>query len=203
MNKQPKVTEATKQAFVDAFCELCKTTPIEKITVQALTRKAGYNRCTFYSYFNNVNELLEHIENKLISNIKANIFETIKNVNIAEKYISQTLDILKKQETYIEVLLLNSHSSSFSKRLKSVMIPAFMLKYNIAENDKKSKYVLEYHLSGLIALMTSWIVNGRDIPMKHILDVSRSTLREGILKILDKKNNKSALSVVDKSTKLA
>lgn len=61
MKKQPEVTEATKQTLIDAFCLLNRETPIGKITIQAITRKAGYNRCTFYQYFKDVYDLLDHI----------------------------------------------------------------------------------------------------------------------------------------------
>jgi len=201
MNKQPKVTEATKQAFIDSFCDLCKTTPIEKLTIHELTRKAGYNRCTFYEYFNGVYDLLEYIENELLSRMKANLFETIKSVDDSEKFISSLINLQKGHEKYFDVLFSDSNNSKFAKRLKSVMFPAFMKQFNISGRDVQSRYVLEFHLSGLIAVMTNWIVNGRDIPMPQLGGVIRGILNEGILKMLKKKSDKSIASVVDKPVK--
>jgi len=186
MIKQPKITEATRQAFIDAFCELYKTTPIEKITIHELTQKAGYNRCTFYEYFTNVYDLLEHIENELLSRIKANFLETIKNIDDAEKFISLLVNLVKGQEKYFDVLLSNSHISNFAEHLKSAMFPAFMTQFNISKKDAKSRYVLEFHLSGLIGIMTRWIINKRDIPMRQLIDVVRGILSEGVLKMLRK-----------------
>lgn len=70
MKKQPEITERTRQIFVDAFCELYTQKPIEKISVQELTKKAGYNRSTFYLYFSDLYELREYVENDLIEFIK-------------------------------------------------------------------------------------------------------------------------------------
>jgi len=187
MIKQPKITEATRQAFIDAFCELCKTTPIEKITIHELTKKAGYNRCTFYEYFTNVYDLLAHIEDELLSRIKTNIFETLKIVETSEQFIATLVNSFKGQEKYFDVLFSNSHISNFAEHLKSVMFPAFMTQFNISKKDSKSRYVLEFHLSGLIGIMTRWIINKRDIPMQQLINVVRGILSEGVLKMLKEK----------------
>jgi len=51
MKKQPEITEKTKQSFISVFCELYCQKPIEKITVQEIANKSGYNRSTFYQDF--------------------------------------------------------------------------------------------------------------------------------------------------------
>lgn len=187
MKKQPKVTEATRQAFIDTFCELCKTKPMDKITVQELTYMAGYNRCTFYAYFNNVYDLLRYIEDVLILSVEKTIFEIIRNIDSVDKFLYTFINWQKEHEKYMEILLLYSNNSNFSKRLKSVMIPAYMEKYNIAKSDRESQYILEYHITGIIGLMTKWITNKRNITMHQLGDVVRGLLSEGVLKMLEKK----------------
>ena len=49
MKKQPELTERTRRNLIDAYFEL--TNSGEKGTVDQITRKAEYNRCTFYRYF--------------------------------------------------------------------------------------------------------------------------------------------------------
>ena len=51
MNKNTIQTEATKQAFVDALCQLACKKPVARVTVKEISDKAGYNRSTFYQYF--------------------------------------------------------------------------------------------------------------------------------------------------------
>ena len=50
MSKLSPTASATREVFIDTFCELYRTKPVEKITVSEITRKAGYNRATFYDY---------------------------------------------------------------------------------------------------------------------------------------------------------
>lgn len=70
MKKQPQITEKTRQTFVGVFCELYSQKPIEKISVQEIANKSGYNRSTFYQYFTDIYELLDALENDLLNDIK-------------------------------------------------------------------------------------------------------------------------------------
>lgn len=75
MKKQPELTEKTKQAFLDAFCDFYEQKPIEKISVQEIADAAGYNRSTFYQYFCDIYELLECVENDVIDYMQKKAFE--------------------------------------------------------------------------------------------------------------------------------
>ena len=67
MKKQPERTAATRSAFVDAFISISESRPIEKITIQEIADKAGYNRTTFYQYFEDTFHLLSYMEDYIIS----------------------------------------------------------------------------------------------------------------------------------------
>ena len=76
-------------------CELYRTKPVEKITVSEITRKAGYNRATFYDYFLDVYDLLEQIEEELINHIGEKITNTISNGNFANIFLEAFDDMQK------------------------------------------------------------------------------------------------------------
>ena len=39
MKKQPEITDKTRQAFIEVFCELYSQKPIEKISIQEIANK--------------------------------------------------------------------------------------------------------------------------------------------------------------------
>ncbi len=83
MRKQPEVTEKTRQKFEDAFWELAAEKPIAKIAVSELTKRAGYNRSTFYEYFVDTDHLLAYVEEKLLDETKATIIQVhAENVSL-------------------------------------------------------------------------------------------------------------------------
>lgn len=52
--------ERTKAAIIDAFQQILKETPINKITVKSIVERCGINRNTFYYYFKGIPELVEY-----------------------------------------------------------------------------------------------------------------------------------------------
>lgn len=57
MHKQPDVTAATRKKIMDSFWDIYITTPIDKITISAITKSAGVHRSTFYEYFKDIYDL--------------------------------------------------------------------------------------------------------------------------------------------------
>ena len=62
MHKQPEVTAATRARLMDAFWALYRERPMEKITVSSIVKLAGVHRSTFYEYFQDVYDVLEHYD---------------------------------------------------------------------------------------------------------------------------------------------
>ncbi len=65
MKKQPHITEQTK-IICGSLSGLYAQKPIEKISIKEITELAGYNRGTFYLYYNDVYDLLHQIEEEIL-----------------------------------------------------------------------------------------------------------------------------------------
>ena len=104
MNKRPELTEQTKRNLRTAFWSLYAQKPLEKISVREITALAGYNRGTFYLYYQDVYDLLNQIEDELLA-------------PVLRRYV---LD-----------------GKGFT--------------------DTESELLLEYHLSGLQAMLARWL----------------------------------------------
>ena len=70
MKKQPDITESTIAHILDAFWELYKERPFEKITASAVASKANVHRSTFYRYFTDTQNVLEKFEDDLLEKIE-------------------------------------------------------------------------------------------------------------------------------------
>ena len=53
------MSQLTKKAIEEAFHDLLETTPFDKITVSAITKKCGIHHNTFYYHYKDIYELLE------------------------------------------------------------------------------------------------------------------------------------------------
>lgn len=186
MKKQPEITAATRRAFVEAFCALYNVKPIETITIRELTNKAGYNRSTFYQYFEDVYALLTYLEDTLIAHVKTHVVANIARGSLIEHFITSFTTLLEGQETYLEVLLDNPNSTRFASRLKTEMIPVFMEELHLSHEDARARYILEFYLPAIISTVSHWIHSKRDIPVEALGALIRDVLREGVLAQLAK-----------------
>lgn len=120
MKKQPQITEKTRQTFVGVFCELYSQKPIEKISVQEIANKSGYNRSTFYQYFTDIYELLDALENDLLNDIK----EELAKKELSMHTVQDALHCLDKKEhlLVLHALLGDYGSPRFLKRLKKKLL---------------------------------------------------------------------------------
>ena len=94
MKKQPEVTARTKQAFIEAFCELYSQKPIEKISVQEVANRAGYNRSSFYQHFCDIYELLDCLENDVLVSIS-------QKLDDRKGSIQDTIALLEEKKSYL------------------------------------------------------------------------------------------------------
>lgn len=114
MKKNPEITDATRQAFEDAFCALYRAKPIETITVKELTEKAGYNRCTFYQYFSDIYGLLTFLEDQVLDHGQPSLANNVEQGDVAGNFVYSFTQLLTSDNKYIEVLLNNPNSFRFA-----------------------------------------------------------------------------------------
>lgn len=173
MKKQPEITDKTRKKFIDVFCELYTENPIEKITVQKVAKIAGYNRSTFYHYFSDMYELLEYVENDLLSYFANSSKEIEANT---PQYIFQ---LFENKELYIKALLGKYGNMRFLERLKS----AFSIDKTYAEelNDETlAPYIIEFHVSTSLSLFHLWLNRGKDLPPEKLFSLIHELYNSGI-----------------------
>ena len=107
MRKQPQVTEQTRANLRQAFWELYRERPIEKISVREITDRAGYNRATFYLYYHDVYELLEEIEGQVLGVIDHLVNKRLLQGDRLDfsQHMSLILRLAEKSRDYTRVLL--------------------------------------------------------------------------------------------------
>ena len=177
MKKQPEITEKTRQAFVAVFCELYAQKPIEKISIQEIANRAGYNRSTFYQYFTDIYELLEFVENDMLSYIK----EELSNREVSTHIIQDALNCFSKKEhiAMLKALLGNYGSVHFLERLR-IEIPLEKLDLKFSANDSLTPYLIEFYISTCLSLFRLWVRQGMDLSSEELFELADSLYTNGI-----------------------
>ena len=182
MKKQPEVTEKTRQTFIDVFCRLYSQKPIEKITIQEITKCSGFNRSTFYQYFADIYELLDFVETDLLSYIKEELAK-------AEKADSSAQTVLHcfEKESHISALhaLFGDYGSArFLERLKRE-IPFDKWALNLPKDSTVTPYLLEFYISTSLSLLKLWFRRQKDLPLDELVQLAHNLYTGGITAVIN------------------
>ncbi len=188
MKKNPEATALTRENLIEAFLSLYCQKKIEHISIKEITDKAGYHRSTFYEYFFDIHDLLNQLENSLLAYIK----EKVVNSLAGDRYddIPQELaDLYESRGNYLSVLLGENGDPNFSKKLKAVMGSTLVYPFGLSESELHTSYILEFGLSAIIATITHWYRNNKNLPSKELVSLIRSMLMNGIFPLIRKYSN--------------
>lgn len=185
MSKRMEITAQTKQNIIDAFWALYCEKRIEKITVKDITNKAGYNRGTFYEYFTDVYDVLEHIENSLIPTL-SELPPIVTPEGTLGMPLEQFFELYKKNNKYYSVLLGENGDPAFAGKLKNSVKPMIMKIFEDKPNaDRKElDYILEYTLSAMIGIMSYWFKQSDALPSDKLHELINRLTEQGIMKQL-------------------
>ncbi len=154
MNKHAEITEQTRQKLIEAFWSIYLTKRIEKITVKEITNKAGYNRGTFYEYFQDVFEVLEVIEDLSLPTLDE-LPPLIEVNSNTPTILNSFLALYQEKYKYYNHLLGDNGDPAFQRKLKNSLKSSIILamknkdKIDLFEID----FMLEYILSGMIGIL--------------------------------------------------
>jgi AcrR family transcriptional regulator len=172
MKKQPEVTQKTKRAFMDAFCELYAVKPIDRISVQEIANRAGYNRSSFYQHFCDIYELLDYLESSVLDSMLQNL--PAKGVGL-QGFLSSD----NEMGFYLKTLFGEFGSSHFIERLKG-STPFSSHKLDISSDDPLAPYIMEFHLSTVLSLIRLWYQRDQDLSQVELFDLINRLYSNGI-----------------------
>lgn len=180
MKKKPEQTEITQRNLQDAFWILYTKQSIDKITVKDICNLAGYNRSTFYQYYEDVYDVLHKAENRLLDEVNEFVVQLVEQANNmdASQALQAIFGIFARLNKYITVLFGPHGDSEFThkivKNLKPIWIKYFFRTehYTPAEVD----LLMEYYISGLLSMYQKWFFDHNGISIERIIQLSYRTL---------------------------
>ena len=177
MAKRPQKTEQTKADIREAFWRLYAAAPIEKISVRQVCETAGYNRATFYLYFQDIYDLLELIEAELLAGMTACVESCMQRLAKGSGKLAlmaalkEVITFYERNKRYIVVLLGPQGDPAFTIRLKDALKPLWR-RYVIVETgdhtEQELDLMLEYTLSGTLFMVSRWLAEPGDISAVEI-----------------------------------
>lgn len=163
MNKK---IEITKNNFVKAFCILAQDRSINEITVTEVTKKAGYNRTTFYHYFTDLYSVQEYMEDTFINQCIATIHSKMVNNNVASVFPNLLITVCQQNRDQLLILLSNQNRINFINKLKAVILK--VMSTNFTKDHDHNDITLDIYLTGIFSAIYSWLKRPDDVNTKEL-----------------------------------
>lgn len=179
MKKQPEVTAQTRRTLIDTYFEI--TARGDKASVGAISEAAGYNRCTFYRYFTDTEQLISEVETEICDAFRAVL--TQHSVIATSPEITEFLAaIYMEYGKYLAILLGQHGDSRFSGRMKEIIYPVASRIFAVAnESDIDTELKIEFVLSGVLATVTKWYEMNQPIPAAQLGKIIKNILQQGAI----------------------
>ena len=168
-----KTKRNIKQAFIEMLCEM----DYEQITVQALTERAMINRKTFYSHYQNLDELLHELQLEMAQNFakRTKRFDRPQDMDkITREFFlfSEELgplgEAINLNDSHVREDItheLMNQNWNFPQRYSSPY----------AQNIIKS-----FISQATLAIYRQWIADGKKLSLNEIIDLATKLICEGV-----------------------
>ena len=151
--KKEGAKKETREALITAFWKLYREKSIEKITVGEIAAAAGYNRSTFYEYFYDVPDVLQHIENGIVEDMQFGIPDDDRLP------MDEVVATFERNADALSVLLGEHGDFSFFFLIRKRMRDAFaeLAEKNSVPLTFELQTEIEYHVAGTTASLLMWL----------------------------------------------
>jgi AcrR family transcriptional regulator len=182
MQNERAASPQTKQKLKDALIALCAEKSLSAITVSGVTKKAGCNRCTFYNYYDGINDLLEEIEDELFEEIEAHLRDAFANG--APQNPEEMLPILFTAFSSIGetlfILIGANGDTTFREKLYQTVRPYQKIAAGDQVDDLTLEYISVFIPSAILGLAEHWHRSKKNIPNRQFFKITQSLLYSGV-----------------------
>ncbi len=180
LDYKPHEFTSAQKSLQNALLRVLKRKALVDITVKELCIAAHVARGTFYTYYQNVDELLVEIEDHLtwqLINLNGELMERGLHKKEELRFYALTLDFVRENYTAIYTLLVTQPDLRFIEKWKKAIKYHFWERLFTQRTAKNSSLILEIVASSAISAYTFYLKNPNDVDTENIYDIIASILR--------------------------
>lgn len=159
----------TKRAIRNAFAALIAEKDLNDITIKDISDVADINRKTVYNYYGGIHEILDEIENELVSSFEKVIQEIDfpRNLENPNKIFETLTDVINgDMEFYSQLMKIDANSHLVRKIVSALKIRVKQtLAQQLPADKKKIELIADFITSGMLSAYQSWFNSGREQPI--------------------------------------
>ncbi|MCR4620565.1 MAG: TetR/AcrR family transcriptional regulator [Clostridiales bacterium] len=151
----------TKKLLAQALTSLMGQKQLKDITVKELTEKADMNRGTFYLYYRDIFQMLESIEDELLSSLNLILDEKLGETPPNERMLIELFEFIRMNQQIMDVLLSSRGDICFLHKLNRLIREKCISIWGItSEREGEFDYNYYFVAFGCMGLVKAWINKG-------------------------------------------
>lgn len=161
--KEYSCVRRTKKAFEISLVALSKEIPFNKITVKQLCERAELSRNAFYFHYKDINDLIDDIENSVISEVEQ-LIESLDSLGFPKNVyatVEGLVDIFdRRKETCM--MLFDKTSNTIIQRLNELFCNfnyKYFAQYHNTDDRTNFDFYYMFLSNGFYGLMRYWFAN--------------------------------------------
>ncbi|MCW3794446.1 TetR/AcrR family transcriptional regulator [Paenibacillus sp. LS1] len=179
-NENVKV-QRSKQNFKNAYIELIALKGYSQVTVSNIVEQAGYNRSSYYKYFDGKEaitaEIMDEFMEGFIAVAKKNSNSRISQLEDATNHTIELFEHIKNNKTYFKLLTFEDTLPHIQDKFISVIVNILdkEIVFLTGDNDENhNDYLNSFRAFGTYGFILTWIKNDFDISpsqaAKHLIN---------------------------------
>lgn len=170
--KQDRRILKSKKAIKKAFMSILATKDINDITIKNIADVADVDRKTVYNYYNGTYEILNEIENEMVSSVndavKSINFDDARNVHYL--VFTKISEVINSNIDFYNVLMKLDYDSQLIKKLISLFsdyTKKIIVRYKLP-TGVTTEYASIFITSGILNTYYKWFNSDRDISLDDL-----------------------------------
>ncbi len=176
-NKSQKSIETT-------FIKLLNKKKINHITVKEICDICEINRGTFYNHYADIYDLMNKIENGLVSEFEKSLsnYSSEELDNNSLPLFIDILNFINVNSDIVNIIFKENENNIFIDKMINLINNITLNKWKKLFHNKNSieiEYFLEYTINGCIGIIKKWLKNGRKEDPKKLAIILENIVING------------------------
>jgi AcrR family transcriptional regulator len=181
-------TKRTEKLIQEAFFELLKTTPADKITVRQICEQADINRSTYYDHYEDYPSFLSKLDDMIVQRY-LKTFELYHFDKHTDTLQDTQFDLFKENRNLYSLLFHDEfrHVRERCIREEWNMVRPHWLKHsNVTEEEAEIIYT--YMINGMFSVFKYWLDSGCTADEETIKTLMGNVCKYGVYHYIYKKS---------------
>ena len=165
----------TKKAIRNALASLMMEKEINEITIREIADLADVNRKTFYNYYSGVYSVVDEIENEIVGSFRQALGQVDfrRDMNNPYSIFEKLTDIINQDLDFYGHLLSAKENTMLISKVGSLLkeMTRTAMIDQLSVDAQTADIVLDYSLSGMLAVYQSWFNSGREQSIEEVSKV--------------------------------